>query len=160
MPGGEAARRGDLTPVLAPLAYKQNCEILLPAQTQIKACSDAERGFVPDKSSESRLLPRRLDLAAIRQSKGVTLDQIIESTKISKRFLQAIEESDFDKLPGGVFNTSYIRQYARAIDINECELLEYYYAVKGLVPANGPASNVQRKPPGRNWRLPAVSVRS
>ncbi len=115
---------------------------------------------MPDKSSESRLLPRRLDLAAIRQSKGVTLDHIIETTKISKRFLQAIEEYDFDKLPGGVFNTSYIRQYARAVDIDECELLETYYAMKGVVTADGPGSHTERKPPGRSWRLPAVSARS
>jgi cytoskeletal protein RodZ len=116
---------------------------------------------VPDKSSESRLLPRRLDLAAIRQSKGVTLDHIIETTKISKRFLQAIEEYDFDKLPGGVFNTSYIRQYARAVDIDECELLESYYAMTGVSrTVDGPELRAERKPPGRGWRLPVASAKS
>lgn len=112
-------------------------------------------------SNASNLLPRRLDLAAVRQSKGVTLDQIIESTKISKRFLQAIEEYDFDKLPGGVFNTSYIRQYARAIDIDEDELLQSYYAATGAGRTRDESgSNCERKQPGRNWRLPAVSAGS
>jgi cytoskeletal protein RodZ len=42
------------------------------------------------------------------------------------RYLEAIEGSQFDQLPGGLFNTSYIRQYARAIDYDEWELLASY----------------------------------
>jgi len=70
--------------------------------------------------------PRHLDLAALRQSRGVSLRQIADTTKISMRFLQAIEQGDFDQLPGGIYNRSYIRQYARAIDLEESELLAYY----------------------------------
>lgn len=66
------------------------------------------------------------DVAAVRKSKGITLDQIVQTTKISRRFLEAIEAGDFAKLPGGIFNTSYIRQYARAIDYDESELVERY----------------------------------
>ena len=113
-----------------------------------------------EKSIETKLLPRRLELAAIRQSKAIPLEQIVETTKISKRFLQAIEAYDFDKLPGGVFNTSYIRQYARAIDIDESELIDYYNAVRGVAAKDGGESNAERKPPSRDWRLPAVSERS
>lgn len=68
----------------------------------------------------------QLHLAALRQSKGVTLEQIADVTKISIRFLRAIEDEEFDKLPGGIFNTSYIRQYARAIDQEESDLVAYY----------------------------------
>ena len=67
-----------------------------------------------------------LGLASIRRNRGVSLEQISESTKISMRALRAIEEGDFKKLPGGIYNTSYIRQYARAIDYDEAELLSYY----------------------------------
>jgi cytoskeletal protein RodZ len=56
------------------------------------------------------------DLAALRQSKGITLQQIAESTKISIRYLRAIEEGRLTILPGGVYSISYIRQYAQAID--------------------------------------------
>jgi cytoskeletal protein RodZ len=66
------------------------------------------------------------DLAAIRQRKGISLDEISRDTKIAVRYLQAIEHADFDTLPGGIFNTSYIRQYARAIDYDECGLLACY----------------------------------
>jgi len=71
-------------------------------------------------------LREHLDLPAIRKNKGITLDQIAESSKIRLRYLQAIEEGRFDKLPGGIFNISYIRQYARAIDLDERDLLAYY----------------------------------
>ena len=68
------------------------------------------------------------DLSAIRRRKGISLEEIARSTKISTRYLEAIEKSDFDVLPGGVFRTSYIRQYARAIDYDEWDLLSYYDA--------------------------------
>jgi cytoskeletal protein RodZ len=72
-----------------------------------------------------------LGLATIRHNRGITLEQIAESTKISIRSLEAIERGDFRKLPGGIYNTSYIRQYARAIDYNEGELLAFYYRETG-----------------------------
>ena len=75
-----------------------------------------------------------LGLATIRRNRGISLEQIAESTKISLRSLKAIEGGDFQKLPGGIYNTSYIRQYARAIDFDEGELLAYYRAQMGMGP--------------------------
>ena len=69
---------------------------------------------------------RRLDLRRVRQKKGISLEEIAESTKISIRFLRAIEDEEFEKLPGGIFNTSYLRQYAAAIGFEEARLLAYY----------------------------------
>ena len=66
------------------------------------------------------------DLAAIREQKGISLQQIAATSKISMRYLQAIEAGRFEKLPGGIFATSYIRQYARAIDVEEATLLAWY----------------------------------
>ena len=67
-----------------------------------------------------------LELATIRRNRGISLEQISESTKISVRALEAIERGDFRKLPGGIYNTSYIRQYARAIDYDETAILAFY----------------------------------
>jgi cytoskeletal protein RodZ len=78
-----------------------------------------------------------LGLATVRRNRGITLQQISENTKISVRSLEAIEAGDFGKLPGGIYTTSYIRQYARAIDYDEDTLLEYYR--RGLVGESGPA---------------------
>jgi len=68
------------------------------------------------------------DLRAIRQQRGISLEQIAENSKISPHYLKAIEEGSFEKLPGGIYSTSYIRQYARAIDFEEAALLAYYRA--------------------------------
>jgi cytoskeletal protein RodZ len=73
-----------------------------------------------------------LELATIRRNRGVSLAQIAESTKISVRSLEAIERGEFRKLPGGIYNTSYIRQYARAIDYDESSLLAFYYRQMNL----------------------------
>jgi cytoskeletal protein RodZ len=68
-----------------------------------------------------------LGLATIRRNRGISLEQIAESTKIGIRCLAAIEQGEFRKLPGGIYNTSYIRQYARAIDYDESMLLAFYH---------------------------------
>ena len=68
-----------------------------------------------------------LGLSTIRRNRGISLQQIAEATKISLRCLEAIEHGDFRKLPGGIYNTSYIRQYARAIDYDESAILEVYH---------------------------------
>jgi cytoskeleton protein RodZ len=83
----------------------------------------------------SDLLPA--NLAAFRHQKGITLEQIAEATKIRLPYLQAIEKAEFDSLPGGLFATSYIRQYARAIDFDEGELLSYYNSRKGSAKNDG-----------------------
>lgn len=67
-----------------------------------------------------------LRLEEIRKRRGVSLEQISDATKISTRFLRAIETEEFEKLPGGLFSTSYIRQYAVAIGFGEEALLEQY----------------------------------
>jgi len=67
-----------------------------------------------------------LGLSTIRRNRGISLEQIADSTKISIRSLEAIEQGDFRKLPGGIYNTSYIRQYARAIEYDECALIAFY----------------------------------
>ena len=72
-----------------------------------------------------------LGLTTIRRNRGISLEQIAQATKISVRSLEAIERGDFRKLPGGIYNTSYIRQYARAIDYDEADLLDYYYQQTG-----------------------------
>jgi cytoskeletal protein RodZ len=67
-----------------------------------------------------------LGLSTIRRNRGISLEQIADTTKISIRSLEAIEQGDFRKLPGGIYNTSYIRQYARAIEYDESALISFY----------------------------------
>lgn len=64
-----------------------------------------------------------LRLAEARTRRGVTLREISDATKISVRFLEAIEAEEFDKLPGGVFAINYLKQYAAAIGYPADELV-------------------------------------
>jgi cytoskeletal protein RodZ len=68
----------------------------------------------------------RWRVADIRQTKGISLEQISNLTKLRVSTLKAIEDGDFNALPGGIYNISYIRQYARAIDADESYLLHLY----------------------------------
>jgi cytoskeletal protein RodZ len=81
---------------------------------------------------------RTLDLDDARKRAGISLDEIADSTKISVRFLKAIEAEEFDKLPGGIFTTSYLRQYAVAIGYDADELLAHYRRKTNLQPAAQP----------------------
>jgi cytoskeleton protein RodZ len=57
-----------------------------------------------------------------REKRNLDLDQVSRELKISTRFLEAIETENFDRLPGGVFAKSFVRQYARMLDLDEEEV--------------------------------------
>ena len=61
-----------------------------------------------------------------REMRGITLDEITESTKISRRHLEALEKEHFDQLPGGVFNKGFVRAYARFLGIDEDQAVADY----------------------------------
>lgn len=70
-----------------------------------------------------------------REMRGVSLDEIVATTKIGRRLLIALEEEQFDLLPGGIFNRSYVRAYARCIGMDEEEAVaEYLKAAKEVLP--------------------------
>jgi len=58
-----------------------------------------------------------------REMRGVSLAEISASTRISIRFLQAIENEDLSKLPGGIFTRSFVRTYARYLGLDEERVL-------------------------------------
>ena len=96
------------------------------------------------------------DLAIVRQKSGVSLAEIAANTKIAVSYLRAIEEGVFDRLPGGIYTVSYIRQYARAIDYDEDELVRYYYRVTGTEPSHEPPTPASKASSGPLARLARV----
>jgi cytoskeleton protein RodZ len=54
-----------------------------------------------------------------REMRGIKLEEISESTKISTRNLLALEDEHFDRLPGGIFNKGFVRAYARFLGLDE-----------------------------------------
>jgi cytoskeleton protein RodZ len=61
-----------------------------------------------------------------REMRGISLDEIMATTKIGRRLLLALEEEQFDLLPGGIFNKSYVRAYAKCVGMNEDEAVAEY----------------------------------
>jgi len=66
-----------------------------------------------------------------RERRGITLDQITQSTKIGTRFLQALEQDHFEQLPGGIFNKGFVRAYARFVGLDEDQVVADYLAATG-----------------------------
>lgn len=54
-----------------------------------------------------------------REMRGVALEEIAEATKISTRFLRALEEENLKQLPGGIFNRGFVRAYAKFLGMDE-----------------------------------------
>jgi cytoskeletal protein RodZ len=65
-------------------------------------------------------------LRLARQERGIPLREISDQTRISVRYLEAIEANDYKRLPGGIFNRSFVRAYARCIGYDEKEAMEGY----------------------------------
>src|SRR4051812_39657512 len=58
-----------------------------------------------------------------RELRGIELREISEATKISLRFLQALEADRVDILPGGIFRRSFVREYARHVGLDADRLV-------------------------------------
>src|SRR5450631_929215 len=66
-----------------------------------------------------------------REMRGISLDDIAESTKIGTRLLRALEEEHFDLLPGGIFDKGFVRAYAKYLGLNEDEAVTDYLLAAG-----------------------------
>jgi transcriptional regulator with XRE-family HTH domain len=65
-------------------------------------------------------------LRRARTERGVGLREVAEQTRITMRHLEAIEADDYKSLPGGIFNKSFIKSYARYVGFPEARALELY----------------------------------
>ncbi len=65
-------------------------------------------------------------LRLAREERGIPLRDICDQTRISIHYLEAIEANDYKRLPGGVFNRSFIKAYARCVGYDEREAIEGY----------------------------------
>ena len=65
-------------------------------------------------------------LKEARLAKKMSLEELQEVTKIQKRYLEAIEEGNFEMMPGAFYVRAFIKQYAEAVSLNPEELLANY----------------------------------
>ncbi len=83
-----------------------------------------------------------------REMRGVTIEEVAAATRISPRFLEALENEQWERLPGGAFNRGFIRSVARYLGLDEENMVaEYALETKGLnESAAAPESNAQGMP--------------
>jgi cytoskeletal protein RodZ len=65
-------------------------------------------------------------LRRAREKRGLSLQQVAATTKISARVLDALERNDISKLPGGIFSRSFVRAYAREVGLDPEETVERF----------------------------------
>jgi cytoskeletal protein RodZ len=70
-------------------------------------------------------------LRQARESLGLSLDDVEESTRIRRVFIEALEEDRFDALPGAVYARGFLRNYARLLGLDAGELLQEFEAATG-----------------------------
>jgi cytoskeletal protein RodZ len=66
-----------------------------------------------------------------RELREVTLEEITQATRIGPRFLEALENEEWDKLPGGVFNRGFVRSIAHYLGLGEEAFLAEYDLAHG-----------------------------
>lgn len=63
-------------------------------------------------------------LRSAREAQSLTLEQIAEKLKLSIRQLAALEQDDYQSLPGNTFVRGFVRNYARQLGLDPQPLLD------------------------------------
>lgn len=76
-----------------------------------------------DKNEQQSALTAGGRLQAAREASGLSLDQLAEKTRIRARHLEALEAGDFASLPGRTYALGFARTYARAVGLDDGEIV-------------------------------------
>jgi cytoskeleton protein RodZ len=97
-----------------------------------------------------------------REMRGVSLDEISAATRIATRFLQAIENDQWDQLPGGVFNRGFVRAVAHYLGLDEESIVAEYVLAAGDRPSvpvwTGSPPAVTSEQPWLAWIIATVII--
>ncbi len=77
-----------------------------------------------------------------REAREVSLREIAERTKISLRYLEAMEENRFALLPAPVFARGFLREYARYVGLNPDEVINHFLTAQGSEGRDGGSSGL------------------
>jgi len=86
------------------------------------------------------------ELRDARIARGLTIEQVSASTKISQRIVRAIEADDVQHVPGGVFIRSFLRMYAREVNLNPEDIVNRFRAQFDPTPATASINNADDEP--------------
>jgi len=92
-----------------------------------------------------------------RELREVSLEEVSKATRISERFLEALENEDWERLPGGVFGHGFVRSIARYLGLSEESLLAEYDLARGENANAAPGRPEERIPSPPKW-IPVALV--
>ena len=98
-------------------------------------------------------------LRAAREAQGIALSQAAADTRILPRYIVALEDGDYQYLPGDVYARGFIRNYANYLNVAADELIELYRVERGttdpirIVPATSAPRIRGFFVPSFFWRL-------
>ena len=92
-----------------------------------------------------------------RELREVTVKEIASATRIAPKFLEALENEDWNKLPGGVFGRGFVRSIARYLGLSEENLLSDYDLARGETSVPAVQKPEERIPSAPKW-IPALAV--
>ena len=99
-------------------------------------------------------------LRAAREAAGADIDEVAAILRIRSDHLQALEDDDFDRLPGSVYAIGFIRTYATHLGINGAELITRYKAIGTMPHLDEPSYDPQAEvePTSNAIKIAAVLV--
>jgi cytoskeletal protein RodZ len=62
----------------------------------------------------------------VRETKGLTVDEVSSKTRIRSDFVKALEDGNFSKLPDQVFARGFVRSYARSLGLDEEDAIQRF----------------------------------
>lgn len=110
-------------------------------------------------------------LRQTREQKNLSLDDVEKGTNIRKLYIKAIEDGNYDKLPGEVFLKGFIKTYGKFLGLDGQKLIEQYKAEKNpsvsseekpkpTPPASEPAATTDNAVPEKESKQPEKTVKS
>jgi cytoskeletal protein RodZ len=79
-------------------------------------------------------------LRKARLEKGISLEDMQETTKIRKRYLEAIEDGNYKLLPGNFYVRAFIKSYSESVGLDPNEVLRLY---RNVIPASEVETQVE-----------------
>jgi len=84
-------------------------------------------------------------LKKVREIRGLELNDIAQRTKISERYLRALEDEQFADMPAAVYVRGYVTEYARALRLNPQRAAESYLVrYRAKLPKAAPPPSASR----------------
>jgi cytoskeleton protein RodZ len=92
-----------------------------------------------------------------REMREVSMDELTKATRISIRFIEALENEEWEKLPGGVFGRGFVRSIARYLGLDEEALLGEYDLARAEKVQPAPSKTEERIPSPPKW-IPVAAL--